>query len=155
MRGENTHGAIDCHISPETKTEIKNGNKTETVQAVLKMARCCVGLSSCPPLGFPMILSTRSCGDRIQLEIWRACHLIGFCGTGGGVGGEVLDFPTQLGRKSKGDKKGTSKGCVEFYRSNDFCSVLHPLGYFALNIYDLFYISCTTFIDLDTCVVAR
>ena len=67
----------------------------------------------------------------------------------------VLDFPTQLGRKSKGDKKGTSKGCVEFYRSNDFCSVLHPLDYFALNIYDLFYISCTTFIDLDTCVVAR
>ena len=54
-------------------------------------------------------------------------------------GGEVLDFPTQLGRKSKGDKKGTSKGCVEFYRSNDFCSVLHPLNYFALNIYDLFY----------------
>ena len=39
-------------------------------------------------------------------------------------GGEVLDFPTQLGRKSKGDKKGTSKGCVEFYKSNDFCSVL-------------------------------
>ena len=54
-------------------------------------------------------------------------------------GGEVLDFPTQLGRKSKGDKKGTSKGCVEFYRSNDFCSVLHPLDYFALNIHDLFY----------------
>ena len=133
MRGENTQGAIDCHIRPETKTEIKNENKTETVQAVLKMVRCCVGLSSCPPLRFPMILSTRSCGDRIQLEIWRACHLIGFCGTGGGggVGGEVLDFPTQLGRKSKGDKKGTSKGCVELYRSDDFFSVLHPLDYFA------------------------
>ena len=137
MRGENTHGAIDCHIRPETKTEIKNENKTETVQAVLKMVRCCVGLSSCPPLRFPMILSTRSCGDRIQLEIWRACHLIGFCGTGGGVGGRYWTF--LLNWVSKGDKKGTSKGCVEFYRINDFCSVLHPLDYFALNIFDLSY----------------